>query len=105
MKSEVQWYRNQQLIFQFLIKSGKDGNVVTTHYSPYEHIRDDFSHEALILDNVTGVFNVGSPSVIRIGYGKKTKTKKSKDDEDCQVVHGNNGFVQVLRGELIQYRM
>ena len=106
MKSEVQCYRNQELIslavyswpassppiFQFLMKSGKDGNVVTTHYSPYEYIRDDFSHEALILDNVTGVFNVGSPSVIRIGYGKKTKNKESKDDKDCQVVHGNNGF-------------
>ena len=73
------------------MKSGKDSTAVTPHYSPYEHIRDDFSHEASILDNVTGVFNVGSPSVIRIGYGKKTKNKKSKDDEDCQVVHGNNG--------------
>ena len=96
MKSEVQCYRNQELIslavyswpassppiFQFLMKSGKNGNVVTTHYSPYKHIQNDFSHEALILDNVPGVFNVGSPSVIRIGYGKKTK-KKSKDDEDC----------------------
>ena len=77
------------------MKSGKDGNVVTTHYSPYKHIWDDFSHEALILDNVTGVFNVGSPSVIRIGYGKKTK-KIQSDDEDCQVVHGNNGFCPSL---------
>ena len=67
MKSEVQCYRNQQLIslavhswpassppiFQFLMKSGKDSTAVTTHYSPYKHIRDDFSHEASILDNVT----------------------------------------------------
>jgi len=55
------------------MKSGKGSTAVTHHYSPYEHIRDDFSHEASILDNVTGVFNVGSPSVIRIGYGKKSK--------------------------------
>ena len=59
-------------IFQFLMKSGKDSTAVTTHYSPYKHIRDDFSHEASILDNVTGVFNIGSPSVVRIGYGKKS---------------------------------
>ena len=86
------------------MKSGKDGNVGTTRYSPYEHIYDDLSHETWILDNTTRMFNVGSPNVIRIGYGKKTKNKQSKDDEDCQVVHGNNGFVQVLRGGLIQYR-
>ena len=106
MKSEVQRYRNEELIslvvyswpassppiFKFLMKSGNDSTAVTPHYSPYEHIRDDFSHEASILDNVTGVFNVGSPSVIRIGYGKKSKNKKSKEDEDCQVVHGKNGF-------------
>ena len=48
MKTEVQCYRNEQLIclalyswpassppiFQFFMKSGKDGNVVTTCYSP-----------------------------------------------------------------------
>ena len=90
MKSEVQCYRNQELIalavyswpassppiFKFLMKSGNNSTAVTFHYSPYEQIRDDFSHEVSILDNVTGVFNVGSPSVIRIGYGKKSKNKK-----------------------------
>ena len=78
-------------IFQFVMKRGIDGTAISTHYGPYEHIYDNFSHEPWILDNVTEVFNVGLPSVIRIGYGKKTKTKKS-DDDDCEVVLGSGGF-------------
>ena len=87
------------------MKSDKDGNVVTTHCSPYEYIWDDFSHEALILDNVTGVFNVGSPSVIRIGYGKKSKNKNLRMMRIVKLFMVSMVFVQVLRGGLIQYRM
>ena len=76
-------------IFQFLMKRGIDGNAISTHYGPYEHVYDNFSHEPWMLDNVTEVVNVGSPSVIRIGYVKRTKNQS--DDDDCEVVYGNKG--------------
>jgi len=88
----ISWPASSPPIFHFFMKSGKDGNTVITRYSPYQHIYDDFSHETSIVDHSTGVCNVGSPSVVRIWYGKKTKNKQSEDDEDCQVVHVNNGF-------------
>jgi len=28
-------------IFHFLMKGGKDGNVITAHYGPYEHVEQD----------------------------------------------------------------
>ena len=58
------------------MKRGKDGNAISTHYGPYEHVEQDFSREPWILDNVTEVFNVGSSSVIIIGYGKKNQEKE-----------------------------
>jgi len=69
------------------MKGDKDGNAIFTHYGPYEHVEQDVLHEPWIWNNGTEVFNVGSPSVIRIGYGKKTKKKKS-DNDDCAVVLG-----------------
>ena len=54
----------------------KWNNGTSTGFGPYENIKQDFSHEEWIVDKVAGVFNVGTPNFVRIGYGKKSKSKK-----------------------------
>ena len=90
MKREVQMYRNSEMIslslyswpgkspplYQFTMKDGGNGNGISTVFGPYENINQDFSHEEWIVDKVAGVFNVGTPNFVRIGYGKKSKSKK-----------------------------
>ena len=90
MKREVQMYRNSEMIslslysspgnssplYQFTMKYGGNGNGTSTVFGPYENIKQDFSHEEWIVDKVAGVFNVGTPNFVRIGYGKKSKSKK-----------------------------
>ena len=77
------------------MNGGNDGNTISTQYGPYDHVEQDFLHENWILDDVAEVFNVGSPNVIRIAYGKKTKKKKC-DNDDCAVVLDKGGFCQSL---------
>ena len=45
----------------------------STVFVPYENIKQDFSQKEWIVDKVSGVFNVGIPFFVRIGYGKKSK--------------------------------
>ena len=81
--------------FQFIMKGGKYDTAISTHYGPYDHVKQDVLHKSWILDDVTGVFNVGSSNMIRIGYGKKTKKKKI-DNDDYAVVLGKGDFCQIL---------
>ena len=91
MKREVQKCRNSEMIsltlyswpgnspplYQFTMKDGGNGNGTSTVSSPYKNIKQDFSHEELIVDKVAGLSQVGISNFVRIGYGKKSKSKKS----------------------------
>ena len=58
------------------MKDGGNGNGISTVFCPYENIKQDFSHEKWIVDKVAGLSQVGIPNFVRIGYGKKSKSKK-----------------------------
>ena len=71
---------NSPPLYEFLMKGGENGKEVLTVFDPHEHIHQDFSHEPWILDKSAGVFNVGSPFFVRIGYEKKSKTQNLSDE-------------------------
>ena len=70
------WPVNSSPLYQFTMKDGRNGNGTSTVFSPYENIKQDFSHEEWIIDKVAKVYHVGMSFFVRIGYRKKSKSKK-----------------------------
>ena len=79
--SQASWTQDRPYFYRFKMCLDRSHAYVT---GTYTHLKEDFSHEPWALQYFQGLENVGSPSCVMIGYGKRTQPC-NVSSERCKV--------------------